>query len=59
MLFLGSEKYPGEADYRNYVKDHGGMVNAYTAHNDTNYYFDVGVDGLEGTLDRFANVFIW
>jgi insulysin len=31
MLFLGSEKYPGENDYSEYLSENGGYSNAYTA----------------------------
>ncbi len=31
MLFLGTEKYPDESDYGNYLKSNGGYNNAYTA----------------------------
>ena len=55
-LFLGTVKYPGEDDYEGFLSTHGGSSNAYTADEDTNYYFDVTSDYLEGALDRFAQV---
>ena len=41
MLFLGTEKFPDEAEYNQYLNQHGGMSNAYTSMENTNYYFDV------------------
>lgn len=36
----------------------GGMSNAYTAEEHTNYFFDVQHEHLEEVLDRFAQFFI-
>lgn len=58
MLFLGTRKYPDENEYGQFLSNHGGMSNAYTALEDTNYFFDVGADHLEGALDRFAQFFL-
>lgn len=41
MLFLGTEKYPEENDYEDFLGKNGGMSNAYTDMEDTNYYFNV------------------
>jgi insulysin len=72
MLFLGTEKYPKEEEYEEFLGSNGGMSNAYTDMEDTNYYFNVapldhdgeeklqgGVSSaLSGALDRFAQFFI-
>lgn len=58
LLFMGTEKYPVENDYSQYLSAHGGMSNAYTAEEHTNYYFEVTANNLEGALDRFAQFFI-
>ncbi|KAK6202850.1 Metalloenzyme, LuxS/M16 peptidase-like protein [Scheffersomyces amazonensis] len=58
LLFMGTEKYPKENEYSNYLSKHSGHSNAYTAAEHTNYYFQVGSDYLEGALDRFAQFFI-
>lgn len=71
MLFLGTEKYPGEDDYEDFLGKNGGTSNAYTDMEDTNYYFNVSPlnhggeksdggtsEALEGALDRFAQFFI-
>lgn len=58
MLFLGTKKYPQAGEYQAYISAHGGQHNAYTAHEHTNYFFDVDAQYLEPALDRFAQFFI-
>lgn len=58
MLFLGTEKYPQADEYQSYIRSHGGSHNAYTAQDNTNYFFDVSAEFLDPTLDRFAQFFI-
>jgi insulysin len=58
MLFLGTEKYPDEAEYSNYLRSNGGYSNAYTAGDHTNYHFEISHEAFEGALDRFAQFFI-
>lgn len=71
MLFLGTEKYPKEEEYEEFLGSNGGMSNAYTDMEDTNYYFNVAPldhgdkveegsvsSALLGALDRFAQFFI-
>ena len=58
MLFLGTKKYPDKSEYSNYLSTNGGYDNAYTSTQNTNYYFSVNTDSLEGALDRFAQFFI-
>ena len=58
MLFLGTEKYPNAGAYQRFINEHGGSHNAYTAFDETNYFFDVNSDYLEPTLDQFAQFFI-
>ena len=41
MLFLGTEKYPVENHYSSFIKTHGGVKNAATGEDYTNYHFDV------------------
>ena len=57
MLFLGTERYPNERDYSNYITCHGGSYNASTYYNDTNYYFSISSEHLKGALDRFSAFF--
>ena len=58
MLFMGTEKYPSENEYSEYITNVGGMNNAYTSMTDTNYMFDSSNEGFQGALDRFAQFFI-
>ncbi|CAN6669000.1 A-factor-processing enzyme [Trichomonascus vanleenenianus] len=58
LLFMGTEKYPQENDYNTYLSEHSGHSNAYTSTDETNYYFEVSHEYLEGALDRFAQFFI-
>lgn len=58
MLFLGTEKYPDEGEYSEYLTQNGGYSNAYTAGDHTNYHFEVYPSSFEGALDRFAQFFI-
>lgn len=58
MLFLGTEKYPDENSYKQYLSAHSGRGNASTSQMHTNYYFDVLSDHFEEALDRFAQFFI-
>ena len=58
MLFLGTEKYPDVDEYSTYLKTNGGMSNAYTARDHTNYQFQVLPDAFDGALDRFSQFFI-
>lgn len=57
MLFLGTEKYPQAGEYQQFIKSHGGSHNAFTAFQDTNYFFDIQAEFLEPALDRFAQQF--
>ena len=58
MLFLGTEKYPNVSDFDTYLSQNGGMNNAYTASDHTNYQFDIRHEAFAGALDRFAQFFI-
>ncbi|KAL0491918.1 insulysin [Acrasis kona] len=58
MLFLGTEKYPQEGSYQDFIKQNGGSTNAYTDMENTNYFFDVIPSQFEEGLDRFSQFFI-
>ncbi|MDE0309222.1 MAG: insulinase family protein [Acidiferrobacterales bacterium] len=58
MLFLGTEKYPELDGYRKFIEQHGGMTNAYTAIDITNYNFSIKPEFFAPALDRFAQFFI-
>lgn len=58
MLVSSSEKYPVVGDYQGFIRQHNGDVNASTAADNTQYYFDIDSTYLEPALDRFAQFFI-
>lgn len=53
MLFLGTDKYPSENEYSKYISSHGGMTNAFTASDHTNYFFDIAPDYLSVSLHLY------
>lgn len=66
MLFLGTEKYPQEGSYNEFLAENGGHTNAYTASENTNYHFDMLVSDrdpkqqcprFKEALDRFSQFF--
>ncbi|NQZ33326.1 MAG: insulinase family protein [Oceanospirillaceae bacterium] len=58
MLFLGTKKFPSTTDYSDFIESNGGSQNAFTARDNTNYFFDVKEQALEGAIERFAQFFI-
>ncbi|KAB8360827.1 hypothetical protein FH972_024561 [Carpinus fangiana] len=68
LLFMGTEKYPKENDYSQYLAANSGYSNASTGSTSTNYYFEVAAKAeegalddqgpLHGALDRFAQFFV-
>ncbi len=58
MLFLGTKKYPEAGEYQAYISAHSGSHNAFTAHDRTNYFFDIDSNYLAPTLDRFSRFFV-
>lgn len=58
MLFLGTATYPESDAYQNFIRQHGGSYNAFTAPRDTNYFFDIRPDHLDGALSRFSRFFV-
>lgn len=58
MLFLGTDLYPRPGEYQEFISGNGGSHNAYTAYENTNYYFDIDKTQLEPALARFSRFFI-
>ncbi|MBS9780581.1 MAG: insulinase family protein [Moraxellaceae bacterium] len=58
MLFLGTDKYPNPDEFQEYISKHGGSNNAYTAFDNTNYFFDINPKYLHSGLERFARFFV-
>ena len=54
MLFMGSEKYPSENEYGEFITNNGGSSNAFTTMTDTNFHFEVSYEAYGEALDRFA-----
>lgn len=58
MLFMGTEAYPDESEYMQFIRDHGGKVNAYTAPDRTVYMFSIHNDAYPQAIDRLSHFFI-
>eukprot|EP00924_Labyrinthula_sp_SR-Ha-C_P016663 augustus_masked-scaffold_6-processed-gene-11.1-mRNA-1 protein AED:0.03 eAED:0.06 QI:0/-1/0/1/-1/1/1/0/1091 len=58
MLFMGTEKFPVESEYSEFLASHGGYSNAYTGAEVTNYHFKVESNHFFDALDRFSQFFI-
>jgi len=57
MLFLGTEKYPEPDGFMKYTQANGGMTNAFTAYDKTNYLFQINAGKFDDALDRFSDYF--
>lgn len=57
MLFLGTEKFPEPDGFMKYTQANGGMTNAFTAYDKTNYLFQVNAAKFDEALDRFSDYF--
>ena len=55
---MGTEKYPNESEYSEFITNNGGYNNAWTSFTDTNYHFEVSNEAFGDALDRFAQFFI-
>ncbi|KAK4541096.1 hypothetical protein LTR36_008321 [Oleoguttula mirabilis] len=55
LLFMGTEKYPGENDYNQYLTKFGGYSNAFTAATSTNYYFELSASAKSNSPGSSAN----
>lgn len=55
---MGTEKYPDENEYSEFITNHGGYNNAWTSFTDTNYHFEISNDAFGEALDRFAQFFL-
>ena len=57
LLFLGTERFPDESDYKKYLAAHSGSSNASTSASQTTFHFDVAPDALDGAVERHAQFF--
>ncbi len=58
MLFLGTEKYPQEGGFQQFVDHHAGLTNAMTSFDETLYLFSVETQAFPEALDRFSQFFV-
>ncbi|VDM18658.1 unnamed protein product [Hydatigera taeniaeformis] len=58
MVFMGSEKYPRENDFDDYVNHRDGSSNACTDGDYTLFFFDIQQACFKEALDKFANFFV-
>lgn len=58
MVFSGSENHPDRGGFNQYVNSAGGVYNAYTAADHTNYFFQVGADRLKEGLAHFSDFLV-
>ncbi|KAF3049713.1 Insulinase (Peptidase M16) [Didymella keratinophila] len=55
LLFMGTEKYPEENAYSQYLTRYGGYSNAFTSSTSTNYYFEVSYPSSTPTSSQAAS----
>lgn len=58
MLFMGSQKFPEESGYNDFISANGGSNNAMTDNEKTAYFFDVAEKSFPEALDRFGQQFV-
>ena len=58
MLFMGTAKHPEENSFSNFLSENAGESNAFTDHEDCNFYFKISPDQFAEALDMFAQFFI-
>lgn len=56
MVHMGSEKYPGESSYYDFLAANGGKRNALTASEYTSYYFGVSENAFPEAVDRLEQL---
>ncbi|KAL1521923.1 hypothetical protein AB1Y20_021571 [Prymnesium parvum] len=57
MMFLGTEEYPTEGEFKAFLAKNGGSSNAFTGMEATGYHFAVHHSQLAPALQRFASFF--
>lgn len=57
MLFMGTEKYPIEKEYHEFIQENGGTSNAYTSVGQTVYMFEINNDAMSEAFSRFCSFF--
>ena len=54
---MGSTKYPEHNSYTSFISNNSGFDNAYTADEETNFYFEVKNSAFCEATERLANFF--
>lgn len=57
LLFIGSGKFPEKGFFMGQVSKNGGSTNAYTASEETVFFFDVKTEAFERVLEVFSGFF--
>lgn len=57
MVLMGSEKYPIENSFEQFMQKSGGFLNAETDFDETVFYFRVREEFLDEAIDRFSQFF--
>lgn len=58
MLFLGTEKYPDEDSFSEFLSHNGGTTNAFTSLETTCYMFSCKHGAFDEAMDRFSQFFV-
>lgn len=56
MVHMGSEKYPQESEYNDFLTSNGGRRNATTSSQYSSYFFSVSEKAFPEALDRFEQI---
>ncbi|MBV4488625.1 pyrroloquinoline quinone biosynthesis protein PqqF [Pseudomonas sp. SWRI153] len=56
LLFLGTERFPGNEGLMAYVQGHGGQVNASTRERTTDFFFELPVPSFNAGLERLSDM---
>ena len=57
MLFLGNQDYPKPNEFKHFIEQHGGTLEAFTYLTHTEYAFEIANDAFPAALSRFAAQF--
>tara|TARA_R110000744_G_scaffold66320_1_gene135469 strand:+ start:5049 stop:7844 length:2796 start_codon:yes stop_codon:yes gene_type:complete len=57
MLFLGTKNFPDGSEYQQFINQHGGSNNAWTATEHTCFFFDIGHQHFSSAIERFGEFF--
>lgn len=57
MLFLGTTKFPEPDGFMKFTQTNGGMTNAFTSFDKTNFLFQINASKFDEALNRFSDYF--